>query len=647
MRLLAIFATLIALFPAFASAQDRPNTVLVLDASGSMWGQIDGVAKITIAQEVVTDLLQTFPADENLGLTIYGARTRGDCTDIQTVVEPGTGNRDRIASAVAAIKPLGKTPMTDAIIAAAEALRYTEDSATVILVSDGVETCNPDPCAAARLLEENGIGFTAHVIGFDVGSDPDALAQMQCIADETGGQFLTAANASELTSALEQVSKAPEPPAAPLTGQITFMAVEDGGFIALDEPIVWNVTAADGTVVIADRNQAVFTEDLPVGVYTVTALRLATEDTVTADLTVLPAPGTKSVAFPAPLPPQATLTAPDTSLLGATIPVGWTGPNEENDYVSVAKIGDDGYINYTRIREGNPLELLMPTEPGDYEIRYVLNQDGMVVATRPITVAALTVSVTAQDQAVAGSLVTVGWDGPDYERDYISVASVGDDGYINYARTSEGNPLELLMPTEPGTYEIRYVLNQDAEVLATRTITITALKITIDAVAEAVAGSTVAVSWEGPDYQNDYIAVSEVGTDGYVNYARTSEGNPTEVLMPTAPGEYELRYVLNQDSMVAARRPITITALKVQLVAPATIKLGETLTIGWDGPGYERDYISIGVPGAVDYINYTRISDGNPLTLELPDTAGDYEIRYQLNQDGVIVGRLPITVTKE
>ena len=152
MRCLALLLSL--LLPATLAAQDRPNTILVLDGSGSMWGQIDGVPKITIAQDVVTDLLQTLPADQRLGLTVYGHRERGNCADIETVVAPDLNTRDAIAQAVTGISPLGKTPMTDAVIAAANALRYTEDSATVILVSDGVETCNPDPCAAARLLEE-------------------------------------------------------------------------------------------------------------------------------------------------------------------------------------------------------------------------------------------------------------------------------------------------------------------------------------------------------------------------------------------------------------------------------------------------------------------------------------------------------------
>ena len=47
--LTACAATALAASTAFA--QDRPNTILVMDGSGSMWGKIDGVAKITIAQD--------------------------------------------------------------------------------------------------------------------------------------------------------------------------------------------------------------------------------------------------------------------------------------------------------------------------------------------------------------------------------------------------------------------------------------------------------------------------------------------------------------------------------------------------------------------------------------------------------------------
>ena len=66
------------------------------------------------------------------------------------------------------LKFLGKTPLTDAVKQAAEALKYTEDKATVILITDGLETCSADPCALAKELEQSGVDFTTHVVGFDV-----------------------------------------------------------------------------------------------------------------------------------------------------------------------------------------------------------------------------------------------------------------------------------------------------------------------------------------------------------------------------------------------------------------------------------------------------------------------------------------------
>jgi Ca-activated chloride channel family protein len=137
-------------------AEERPATMLVLDASGSMWGQIDGTAKITIAQGVIDGLLSETPDDQVLGIIAYGHRRKGDCSDIETLVLPASGTRSAISQAVNALKPKGKTPMSDAVQAAALAMRHSEEAATVILVADGIETCAPDPCAAARAGGKRG-----------------------------------------------------------------------------------------------------------------------------------------------------------------------------------------------------------------------------------------------------------------------------------------------------------------------------------------------------------------------------------------------------------------------------------------------------------------------------------------------------------
>lgn len=194
------------------AAQER--AMIVLDASGSMWGQIDGRSKIEIARDTMAGVLAAVPEGNELGLIVYGHRERGACDDIELAVPPATGTASAIADVVARLQPKGKTPLTAAVRQAAEAMRYTEDPATVILVTDGLETCEADPCAVAAELEAAGVNFTAHVVGF--GLTAEEGAQVACLAEATGGTYLAAENAGDLATALTQtVVAAPTPEVVP------------------------------------------------------------------------------------------------------------------------------------------------------------------------------------------------------------------------------------------------------------------------------------------------------------------------------------------------------------------------------------------------------------------------------------------------
>ena len=191
-RLVATF--LLSLFLATAASAEGQRVILVLDASGSMWGKIGGNTKIDIAKEVVGKVVGKWKAEDELGLVAYGHRKKGACDDIETLIEPGPLDAGAYMAAVKAISPKGKTPMTEAIRQAAEALKYTEKKATVILVSDGIETCDPDPCAVADELEKAGVGLTVHTVGFGL-DDKGAVAQLKCLAEKTGGISIIAENA--------------------------------------------------------------------------------------------------------------------------------------------------------------------------------------------------------------------------------------------------------------------------------------------------------------------------------------------------------------------------------------------------------------------------------------------------------------------
>lgn len=198
-----------------AAPQPSGQAMLVLDASGSMWAQMDApdgrkTTRIETARETVSGLLDQLSPDIELGLIAYGHRRKGDCKDIQTLLEPGPLDKDAFRSTVNKLNPKGMTPLTDAVKQAAEVLGYTEQKATVILVTDGLETCAPDPCAAAAALEEAGIDFTAHVIGF--GLSKAESEKIACIAENTGGKYLEAADGAGLAEALEKVVLEPSEP---------------------------------------------------------------------------------------------------------------------------------------------------------------------------------------------------------------------------------------------------------------------------------------------------------------------------------------------------------------------------------------------------------------------------------------------------
>ena len=644
-----------SLLATLAVAQNQPNTVLVMDGSGSMWGQVDGVAKITIAQEVVGNLLSDFPTEQGLGLTVYGHRERGECTDIETVVAPAPGTAEQIANAVNQIKPLGKTPMTDAVVAAAEALRYTEEKATVILVSDGVETCNPDPCAAARLLEEAGIDFTAHVIGFDIGSDAEALAQMQCIADETGGQFLTADTADQLTAALTQVAAAvPEPEPEPVMVPTTLTAVIEGTDTLVSGPVLWELTSNTDTV-LSDTEGNPLELELPEGSYTALAYSTAQELEMSRQFIAIGDSATVEIAFPEPQV-TARLIAPATAVAGSSIEVGWDGPDEKDDYIGIGAAeatGANQWQNFTYTRDGNPVQLLMPAEEGPHVIRYFQGADRSVLGTAEIMLTPPEITVSAPDSAPAGSTITVNWTGPDYKDDYIAIGKVGATGasrWQNFTYTREGNPLELLVPPEEGDYEISYFFQQDRIAAVTIPFTATAVTARIIAPSEAQIGSVIEIGWQGPDYHDDYIGIGKVDATGgaqWMNYTYTREGNPLQLQMPGDAGEYFITYFQQQDRKPLIQVPITLKPAEVSLNAPAQAEVGAPIEVTWSGPDAKDDYIGIGkadATGGARWKSYTYTREGNPVQITTPGEPGDYLITYFLQEDRTPLAEIPITL---
>ncbi len=80
-----------------------------------------------------------------------------------------------------------------------------------MLLTDGEETCGGDPCGLARALKAAGKQLTIHVIGFRARGTPslDGPFKSRCLADETGGQYLSAGTEAELEEALRKTLACP------------------------------------------------------------------------------------------------------------------------------------------------------------------------------------------------------------------------------------------------------------------------------------------------------------------------------------------------------------------------------------------------------------------------------------------------------
>ncbi len=187
------------------SLNDRAVEIVV-DASRSMWGRMDGEPKMSVAKDILQDVSYWFPEDLDLALRAYGSTSpsdNNDCADSTLLVPFGEQNRYMIRQAIDRLRPLGQTPIAFALREAASDFGSLQDDRALVLVTDGIESCGGDPVAAARQLREQGI--TVHLIGFGMGSAKDEdTASLQAVAYASGGRYVTAGSAEELKDALEQ-----------------------------------------------------------------------------------------------------------------------------------------------------------------------------------------------------------------------------------------------------------------------------------------------------------------------------------------------------------------------------------------------------------------------------------------------------------
>lgn len=261
----------LVLFAVCAPAAADKSIELILDASGSMNGQLkSGETKLAAAKTAVAEVVEALEPNVRLAFRAYGhqsPRTKKDCDDTELLVPfgPVDAVSDQVLAVSKGLSAQGYTPITTVLGFAADDLKNEPGARTVVLVSDGKETCDGDPCLTAQKLADADAEFIIHTIG--LGVDAQARYQLECIARVARGNYYSADSAQDLVATLRAATEETE--AAVDTVTITLAPQPEPGRLEIPDPGFHRVLDAETGEKVGVVNRDSSTIELPAGLYNV------------------------------------------------------------------------------------------------------------------------------------------------------------------------------------------------------------------------------------------------------------------------------------------------------------------------------------------------------------------------------------------
>ena len=176
-------------FTPFLYGQEKLTRILfILDASNSMNAKWDTQTRLEAAKELLAQAVDSLKGTPNLeiALRVYGHQspitaTYQDCNDTKLEIPFGADNFDKVKSRIKSIEAKGTTPIARSLEAAAEDFPDQKSRNIIILITDGLEACDNDPCVIAKKLKDKGVKVTPFVIG--LGMDLSYLEKFNCIGE--------------------------------------------------------------------------------------------------------------------------------------------------------------------------------------------------------------------------------------------------------------------------------------------------------------------------------------------------------------------------------------------------------------------------------------------------------------------------------
>jgi len=192
-----------------ASKDEMTYTEIILDASGSMLGEINGVSKISTAKLMLGHFIKGVEKENHLiALRTFGARN-GNCKDISLKMDFYAKDASSVLEVVGDISPKNqaKTPLASAMEEAFKHLKTKKGKRNLIVFTDGKETCGKDPCKIAKKIQKE-IQTKIYLIAFGVNKVKD-FKELKCVVDETDpdGLAINSNSPEALAEALANVRK--------------------------------------------------------------------------------------------------------------------------------------------------------------------------------------------------------------------------------------------------------------------------------------------------------------------------------------------------------------------------------------------------------------------------------------------------------
>ena len=185
-----------------------PNLEIVLDVSGSMNTKLGDSTRWQIALATLREVVSTLPDDLNVGLRVYGHRysskSAETCQDTELLVPIAKLDREKILSAAESLKPRGETPLVRSVLKTVGDLKAA-GGGSVILITDGEESCQGNAKSAAKDMARSGVNLTLNIVGFTL-TGQKVEAELGSFARATGGQYYGAQNGAQLSRAIRMAA---------------------------------------------------------------------------------------------------------------------------------------------------------------------------------------------------------------------------------------------------------------------------------------------------------------------------------------------------------------------------------------------------------------------------------------------------------